>query len=265
MSIPCDAWRPNLSHSRALGLSLAAWLCCGAALGCSDESYRLGGSTLAEATATATPRFRSCKDGAELESIDRMEDRDGTIELQAQRGGVWFSFNDKTDGQQSPAADDEVFAMSELSPPRAGSHYAARSHGGGFQKWGAGIGFELYNQKAYDLSSYAGIVFWARRAADAAATLRFALTDAATAPRGGQCHDYADYSSCSDYFGSDLSLTTDFRRYSFSWSDLTQEGWGDPQPASVDTHHVYGVRFQAGPRVDFDFWIDDIALLCRPE
>jgi hypothetical protein len=258
MSIHCAAW----PQSRSVGVRLGAALCWLLALGCSDDSHRLGG---APASATGAVRAGLCADGADFEIIDQMEDGDGTIDMTARRGGVWFSFNDKTAGSQLPAADAETFAMAELTPPRSGSQYAARSHGGGFTGWGAGIGFELYNQKAYDLSSYAGITFWARRAPNTASALRFAVTDAATAPRGGQCHEYVDYSTCSDYFGSDLSLGTAFRRYSFSWQELEQVGWGEPHPDSVDASHIYGVRFQTAPVEDFDFWIDDIALLCHAD
>jgi hypothetical protein len=257
MSIHCVVWPPNRSAT--------VWLLAALALpvvGCGDDSHRLGGAV--ESVAGAQ-RLGLCADGAELESIDQMEDGDGTIDMTAQRGGVWFSFNDKTAGVQLPAWDAEIFAMSQLVPPRSGSHFAARSHGGGFTKWGAGIGFELYNQKAYDLSKYAGITFWARRAPDTATALRFALTDSATAPRGGQCQEYADYSTCSDYFGSDLNLGTAFRRYSFTWQELKQEGWGEPHPDAVNAAQVYGIRFQADPVEDFDFWIDDISLICNAD
>lgn len=252
MSIHYVGWRP--SPSRAW----AAALCCLAAAGCSDESYSLGGE---QPSALDRPLIGTCAAGATIEPIDRMEDGDGTIEMTAQRGGVWFSFNDLT-GMQFPHWDDETFVMSELDPPLAGSHYAANSYGSGFSDWGAGIGFELYNQKPYDLSRYAGITFLARRAQEKASALRFGVTDSATAPRGGQC---LQDEGCNDNFGSDLILGTTFRRYSFRWSELTQEGWGLPHPDSINTSEVYGVRFQTKPLEDFDFWIDDIALLCPPK
>jgi hypothetical protein len=256
----CVAWRLSRNVAVALGATLGGL----PALGCSDDSHRLGGAAEAAAAGGAPRIIGLCANGAELELLDQMEDGDGAIEMIAQRGGVWFSFNDETEGKQLPDSDDETFVMSELVPARSGSHYAARSQGRGFTDWGAGIGFELYNQKAYDLSSYAGITFWARRAPNTATALRFAVTDSATTPRGGQCREDVDHSTCSDHFGVDLSLGTAFRRYSFTWRELAQEGWGEPHPDSVDTSRVYGVRFQTDPIEDFDFWIDDIALLCHP-
>jgi hypothetical protein len=244
--------------------ALVVLVALGPTLGCGDAGHRLGGLS-EDVSGSSARRAGLCKSGADLEYIDRMEDGDGTIDMVEQRGGVWFAFNDKSTDSQFPSIDAETFSMSELEPARAGSHRAARSHGGGFTEWGAGIGFELYNQKAYDLSRYAGITFWARRAPGTASALRFAVTDSATAPRGGKCRDFVDYSTCSDYFGVDLSLSTAFRRYSFTWEELSQEGWGEPHPDSIATSEVYGVRFQADPIEDFDFWIDDIALLCHPE
>jgi hypothetical protein len=259
MSIHFAGWPLNLKASLSGATALCVWL----ALGCSDDSHRLGGGT--DVTRTGVQTLGTCAHGADVEVIDQMEDGDGTIETTERRGGVWFSFNDKTDGTQIPDPYAEVFSMAELDPPRAGSRFAARSHGGGFSDWGAGIGFELFNQKAYDLSRYAGITFWARRSPGAYNKVRFAVTDSATAPRGGQCHEYADYSTCSDYFGSELSLSTEFRRYTLYWSDLTQQGWGDPRPDSVNTSEIYGVRFQSDAVESFDFWVDDIALLCHPD
>jgi endoglucanase len=235
------------------------------ALGCSNDSHRLGGLSQ-DASGASTPRVRLCADGADVELIDHMEDRDGAIEMVESRAGVWFSFNDKSvESAQFPASDDETFVMSEVDPPREGSRYAARSHGKGFRKWGAGIGFELYCQKAYDLSRYAGITFWAKREPDTASALRFAVTDSETTPRGGKCDPYADPQECSDYFGADLELGTTFQRYSFSWHELAQKDWGRPRPDSVTTSEVYGLRFQTSTAEPFDFWIDDVALLCHPE
>lgn len=240
-------------HRRA-ALSLIGCL----SLGCSDDNYRLGGASTAAVAAEAT-----CRTGAAFELIDSMEDGDGAIEMLEGRSGVWFAFNDKTGGAQLPASDEETFVMSTLDPPRGDSRSAARTQGSGFTKWGAGIGFELYSQRAYDLSRYAGITFSAKRTAGTADKLRFALTDVATTPRGGQCRTYVDYSDCSDHFGVNITLDTEFRSYSFAWSDLKQVGWGKPKPPAIDTTQVYGVRFQTDTVEDFDFWIDDIALICR--
>jgi hypothetical protein len=256
MSIHCVAWPRNRNISVRLLAALALL-----AVGCGDDSHRLGGAT---EPPPSPNRMGLCSEGAAFESIDQMEDGNSAIERTAQRSGNWFPFNDET-GTQVPdpnAEDFETFEMSELDPPRAGSsHFAAHTYGGGFTGWGAGIGFELYTQEAYDLSNYAGITFWARRAPGSVAAVRFAVPDSATARRGGQCQGV----ECNDYFGSDLSLTTAFQRYSFTWQELKQRLWGNPRPDALNTKEAYGVRFQVDPLEDFDFWIDDVALICNAD
>ena len=256
MSIHCVAWPRNRSVTVRLLAALALL-----AVGCGDDSYRLGGGS----ENVSRNRMGLCAEGAAFESIDQMEDGDGTTERVAERSGYWFAFNDDEfgtgPGTQIPNSHDfETFQMSELDPPRGGSsHFAARTYGGGFTGWGAGIGLELYTQQTYDLSKYAGVTFWARRAPRTTAALRFSLPDIATSKRGRQCK------MCDNHFGADLNLTTAFRRYSFTWQELKQkEDWGDPQPA-LNTKQVYGLRFQVGPLEDFDFWIDDVALICKAD
>ncbi len=249
MSIRYDNWPMSLDRGRKLGALLG---CC-LLLGCSDESYRLGGVPL------------TCRDGAELESVDDMEDRDGTIALLEGRGGVWFSFNDRSEGEQEPLATEETFLMADMAkqapPPRAGSRYAAHTKGQGFGTWGAGIGFEIYNQQAYDLSRYAGISFWARRAPDTTKDLRFDVPDSATTARGGQCKP------CNNHFGAYLELDTSFQLYRYEWHELKQRDNEkvSPMPPSVNAAMAYGLRFQTGQNEDFEYWIDDIALICRTD
>lgn len=251
MQIPYVAWPPSLDAASVRSASLIVLL----ALGCSDESHRLGG----QYEVLDGRKLGTCASGADLESVDRMEDGDGTIERISGRGGVWLSFNDGT-GEQRPSDKAETFEMHRLSPTRSESHFAARSRGDSFEGWGAGIGFELNNQQPYDLSRYAGITFWARRGPRAPLTVRFSLPDRATAPRGQQC-SYA----CNDHFGADVTLGTEFERYSYGWSALKQGIFGDPKPESIDASAVYAVHFQVDGGQDFDFTIDDIALLCHPE
>ena len=210
MSIHCVVWPRNRSVTVRLLAALALL-----AVGCGDDSHRLGGGS----ENVSRSGMGLCAQGAAFESIDQMEDGDSAIEETAKRSGTWFPFNDKTSTQvPDPYAKSyDTFKMSELDPPRAGSSYfAVHTSGGGFTDWGAGMGLELRNQQAYDLSSYAGVTFWARRAPNTTATLRFSLPDTATATRGGQCE------VCENHFGTDLNLTTAFRRYSFTLQELKQ-------------------------------------------
>jgi len=271
LSILCAAWPRSRRTVARLGAAAACLVACG----CNEESYWLGGDEL-----ECDP---VCSDGAELEFLDRMEDGDGTIDMTAGRAGFWFAFNDllvgvaKTDEEvaqrnneldatQYPDRNGETFPLERLDPPRGDSHYAVRSYGGGFADWGAGIGFELRVRQAYDLSQYAGISFWAKRGPNVKSNVLLGLPDSDTSPIGGRCVAPL----CHDDFGAELSdLETEFKYYRFLWSELKTRNWSSSNLSQFDASRVYGVRFQAGAiegiiKQDFDFWIDDVALLCHP-
>lgn len=255
-----------MSRCSRISSRSSLWLRSGAVLGalvaaaCSDASYRLGGSSHESVSHDASPHSGLCANGADLEFIDQMEDGNGSIDFTNGRAGVWFAFNDET-GTQFPGRNLEGFPMSALDAPRARSRYAAHSYGSGFHKWGSGIGFDMRAQQPYDAAAYAGIAFWARRAPGATAAVRFAVPDDATSPLGGKCD--SDAGLCHDDFGSDLDLGPEFRFFSFTWRALSQRGWSGNVERAIDASQIYGVRFQLEVDVDFDFWIDDVALLCH--
>lgn len=261
MSILCAAWRKNRNVGARVGVALVALL---GAAGCSDDSYRLGGA--------GDANVPLCAEGAAIEYIDRMEDGEGAIEFTAGRTGFWFAFNDlvvgpaadpNEDATQYPDRNGETFPMAKLTPARDDSHYASHSYGGGFTDWGAGIGFELRVRQAYDLSKYAGISFWAKRGAEGTANLLLALPDRNTSPIGGVCDDANDL--CHDDFGQLIQdLDTEFQQYTYRWSELNAQNWSEADLEGIDTSQVYGVRFQTWDKdkAPFDYWIDDVALLC---
>jgi hypothetical protein len=238
-----------------LGLAVTSLL----GSGCGDGSYRLGGAVNEAHPLSGSVRVGLCAQGADLELIDSMEDGSGSIDFTAGRSGFWFSFNDKS-GKQYPETDlPGSFPMSSLDRPRGSSHYAARSFGSGFSGWGAGIGFDVRAQAPYDASGYAGISFWARSAPKASTALRVNVPDIGTSALGSEC----EVASCGDDFGHELSLETSFQYYSFVWADLAQRGWSGRVFPNIDASKIYGLRFQIDPGADFDFWIDDVTLLCH--
>jgi hypothetical protein len=260
MSTRCAAW-PRNHNAPLLLAALATSFCVG---GCSDDSYRLGGP------ATPGPL---CSRGDAIEYIDRMEDDEGAIEFTEGRSGFWFAFNDlkvglaadpDENGEQFPDRNGETFPMTPLEPPRDGSRFAAHTAGSGFIGWGAGIGFELRVRQPYDLSRYAGISFWARRGEEGTSNLVLALPDSNTSPIGGVCDDAHDL--CHDDFGKLIkNLDTEFKQYAYSWSQLSAQDWSEAGLEGLDTSQVYGVRFQTWDqdKSPFDYWIDDVALICR--
>ncbi len=236
------------------------------AAACGDAQYSLGGSGSVSDLSTA-PHVGRCDPHAAVDMIDDMEDADGSIFLRHDRAGVWFSYNDDTnkgaDGQQWPKAGAERFFMDPVSPARAGtSAHAAHTYGSGYTNWGAGIGFDLLVQQAYDASKYSGLTFWLRRAPGAASFVRLNVTDRNSSPLGNVCDSESGH--CYSDFGYDLTATEDWQEIKLQWSELTQPFWtaaSDVHPAIV-TSALFGIRFQADKSQDFDFSVDDIAFLC---
>jgi hypothetical protein len=187
-----------------------------------------------------------------LELIDDLEDGDQFILAQSGRQGAWVTYNDgSAGGNQTPAPGSFV-----PGTPGFESTYAARTSGSGFSVWGAAMGLDLNRdgttKSTYDARAYDGITFWAR--ASGTLPIRVMIADANTDPDGGIC------SNCFDHFGTNLTLSSGWQRYTFSWGQLFQQGWGD-QFGRLDVEHLYGVHFQTPANTSFDFSVDDLGLL----
>jgi len=239
-------------------LGLITALC--ALTGCGDARHSLGGPS-------SSSQLSRCDPGAKIDLIDDMEDGNGSLFLNHGRAGVWFSYNDETNQdtgettKQWPKVGAERFFMDPIQPPRGSSTRGAHTHGAGYANWGAGIGFDLLVQQEYDASKYAGLTFFIRRAAYADASVRLNVTDRNTSPLGGVCD--TDHNGCYSDFGYSLEATEDWQEMKIPWSALTQPTWAVQIYPSIVTSALFGIRFQAPPGVAFDFWIDDIAFLCR--
>jgi hypothetical protein len=129
-----------------------------------------------------------------------------------------------------------------------------------------------------DLTAYTGITFWARGESSSANRMRVLLADQNTDPRGGVCNPAhsVEEDGCYNGFGTTLTLTDTFTRYTVDFSSLTQDPiWGyQVRPAVPDVAHAYGLTFLfelahcaldnssncAGgdTSLSFDFWLDDL-------
>jgi hypothetical protein len=203
--------------------------------------------------------------------IDDMENGMGTIFKICGRIGFWYTYHDSTAGGTLTPMAMATFTDSAVTPARpigdsGTSAMAARMTGNGFTIYGAGMGFDLQNpggqstKGLYDASMYSGVTFWAKGSVSGTGVVRFNVPDKATDPVGGVCSG-TGASQCSDDHGHTLTLTSSWQQYSFTWAQLTQQGFGYTE-ASLDTAHLVGMKFQVGnPTGSFDVWVDDIAFL----
>jgi hypothetical protein len=204
--------------------------------------------------------------GNTTELIDDMEANTGSILASKGRVGAWYVYNDATpSGTQVPGVP---FVPAAITPPRGTSGFAARTTGKGFGTWGAGMGFNFNDpgdgaggskKTLYDASAYKGLSFYAKAEAGTAVSIRMNISNKDTDPAGGVC---SPPPKCSDDFGKSITLTNDWKEYTITFSDLTQQGYGTPVP-TFDASKVYAVHFQVAKGANFDFWIDDIAFLVK--
>jgi hypothetical protein len=194
--------------------------------------------------------------------IDDMEDNDGSILSVNGRVGAWYTYNDLTAAATQVPKQGDPFAMT--AGGRDGTGYAANTHGGGFTVWGAGYGFNFKDpgdgdggslKSTYDASAYSGITFWAKAGAGSDKGLRVNVSNKETDPAGAVC---APADKCSDHFGSPVTLTADWAKYTLPFAKMAQSGWGQ-SVAKFDVSTLYAVQFQVGKNTTFDISVDEVA------
>jgi hypothetical protein len=184
--------------------------------------------------------------------------------------GFWYTYDDGTAGATLTPPAMAAFPYTAIPQPGpAGTGpdggpgtMAAMMSGMGFTSYGAGMGFDLNNaggtatKGTYNASAYSGVTFWAMGAAGGVA--RFNVPDKDTDPSGGVCSGTST-SQCNDHHGHTLTLTTTWQQFTFTWAELTQQGYGYVE-ANIDTAALVGMQFQVNsPTGTFDVWVTDVA------
>jgi hypothetical protein len=133
-------------------------------------------------------------------------------------------------------------------------HFAFADPGPG--NWGGGV--SLWMQGCYDMSSYAGIQFWAMEAG-AHPGLVLLGTKAVTAPPNGTCA-LQPSTDCVGFTSSPIAFTASWALYQVPWTSLTSKSSLTP-PNATDVLS-FGVQVNAnwGTSDHIDFWLDDISL-----
>jgi endoglucanase len=195
--------------------------------------------------------------------IDDGEDNNHQGAPNKGRGGYWFTFVDKGGSTITPTAGEQGGTFS-MSPGGAnGSSFSARFSGklGNGNPTFAGAGLNFVDPKGpYDVSSYKGISFWAKKAEGSTGKVRVKLPDANTDPDGKVC------SECFNDFGADIEVTTAWTQFTLPFASMTQmSGWGSPRPGALETKKVYAVQWQVNsPGESYDISIDDIQFVGCP-
>lgn len=212
------------------------------------------------ATASASPQPCSGNVSAAADGlVDDFEDGNNRSAEVAGRGGWWYTAADNAGSSISPQGN---FTPSDGGA--GGSKKAAHVSGKTAAEqaaWGAAFGVGLVQDNGrYDASKYAGVSFWAKVGESSGKTFRFKISDVNTHPAGNVCKESSG--GCWNHFGTELSLTTEWKEYTIRFADLRQEeGWGDPHPPSLSVGKLISIDWTVPRGQDFDLWVDDIKLV----
>ncbi len=194
--------------------------------------------------------------GSNEDLIDDLNDGNRYILSVNGRVGSWTDSDDGTPGGTMSPDPVNPFNPTDTGDPCR--KYVAYVKGGGFSDWGADFWFGLGSP--YDASKYTGISFWAKSDISTPPTvLRVTFPDKDTFPDGGICQtNVTGPTACYDHYGSRITLGTGWKKYTVSFSQISQDGWG-MQGASFDPRSLYEVLFQIPVNATFSIWIDDVA------
>jgi hypothetical protein len=143
-----------------------------------------------------------------------------------------------------------------------------------------------------DLSSYSGLVFWAKTNETQERRIRIMVHDLNSDPRHGRCNDPslpgypASGDPCYNGFLTTRQLSDEFKQYEIDFSELRRDPtWGYQPGDTLDLTKIYLIVFQVSSlhcasevgakcvvgvdgennaALNFDFWIDDLYLVKRP-
>jgi endoglucanase len=219
-----------------------------------------GVETAPAAPVSAAPKACTGKPSAAADGlVDDFEDGNNRSAEVAGRGGWWYTAADNAGSTISPQGN---FAPSDGGA--AGTKKAAHVTGKTASEqaaWGAvfGVGL-LQDNRLYDASKYAGVSFWAKAADKSGKTFRFKVSDVSTHPAGKVCKE--DAGGCWNHFGTELTLTSEWKEYTIAFADLRQEeGWGNPHPASLSVNQLLSLDWTMPRGTEFDLWVDEIKLV----
>ena len=188
--------------------------------------------------------------------------------------GTWYEYHDETDPDtvtQSPTWNDAGGWLPEPGGLTSDG-YALHAIGSGFSEWGSGQGATpAWNDAEqrnclYDASAFDGITFWMRgsivydggTAAEMdQGVLKFGITEPDVVPvdQGGNCT--GDVGQCWDWHKARITLTECWRRYSFRFDELTQDGWGASDP-ELEMDKMLNFNFEVAQGHSYDFWLDEV-------
>jgi hypothetical protein len=196
--------------------------------------------------------------------IDDMEDGDALARPVGNRTGGWWIAGDGTAGGMVEPPSDAAPLPETIPGNRCDSELGIRMTGQGFTEWGVSLSLSFRfstELETIDVSSYSGVMFWARTGETHNSPIRVQFQDSNTRPEGGVCDPTpGSGSECYNGWGTDLyPIGTEWRLYKLDFSRMTQRDFGLILDA-FDTTAVYNIEWNVTQNSVFDVWIDDVWL-----
>jgi Carbohydrate binding domain (family 11) len=189
--------------------------------------------------------------------IDNFDDGNAIVSLLEDRNGHIYTVADSLGSTVSPAVG--TFTTSSPGHSGLGAHitgHVANSNSSPY----AGVNLDFtYPRATYNASRYLGFTFYAKKGSGSAnSALRVNVPDHNTDAAGGVC------TSCGFDFGTGVTLSTSWTKYTVLFASLTQQTGGSPRPLAIDATQLYGIKFLAESKnANYDFWIDDVTFICN--
>lgn len=237
-------------------LGLLSILAC---VGCSKENnINVNGD--GEGTAMEVP-----KDPPEPGLIDNLEfRRDRELPEWEGRQGYWFSYVDehpesdlqpltevpdfdpKTLYYEGGANDTETAVLFQ---GRTGKTETAAED---VEVYGGGIGVHVQAGDPYDAAArgYTGVSFWMRKIPTSSLSEVNVMFP--------QTKTWTDCSVCLDHLGSNVAITTTWKKYTVPFTGTAQKGFGDPVTA-VDASQLIGVVWGVPSGKTVELLIDEVS------
>jgi hypothetical protein len=197
--------------------------------------------------------------------------------------GAFVGGGDTSVGGTSPIPDKFSAAKEDLSPPRVNpdtmmlSKAGYHVHDDGEHSfWGTAWVVNLRpTMTAVDLSSFSGLVLWAKSDGLPGTTIKIGISDLGSFPTPVDANDpnkpiaVCDVTDsrpvgglgCYDDYSARIYPDGQWRRFDIPFASLTTGGWGLIH--AFDPSKLYAIKFSVLALVKYDVWIDDIAFYTR--
>lgn len=193
----------------------------------------------------------------QLALIDDFEDANQDAVPEPEREAYWFPIKDDAASTGVLVPDKEF--LGGVPTGVNGSAQAAHLSAAGFTVWGAAFGANISHLAGgircpFNANHFSGYRFYARGSGRVYVVLQ--IPDVIDEQYGGTCRG-SEGEVCYDAHGIWVTLTPDWKAYSFKWSDFKQRSFG--KQAAFRPGAIMSLQFSfETEQLPVDLWLDDV-------